>query len=44
MMTNEQIAHDLAVVVVKNRNIDTPAQAVEEYQIMYKDILHRLSN
>ena len=42
-MSNEQIAHDLAIVIVKNRNIDTPAQAVEEYQVMYRDILHRIS-
>lgn len=42
-MTKEQIAHDLAITIVKNRNIDTPAEAVEEYQVMYKDILHRLS-
>lgn len=43
-MSNEQIAHDLAIVIVNNRNVDTPAQALEEYQTMYKDILHRLSN
>lgn len=42
-MTKEQIAHDLAITIVKNRNIDTPAEAVEEYQVMYRDILHRLS-
>lgn len=42
-MSQEQIAHDLAIVIVKNRNIDTPAQAIEEYQTIYKDILHRLS-
>lgn len=42
-MSIEQIAHDLAIIVIKNRHIDTPAQAVEEYQTMYKDILHRLN-
>lgn len=43
-MSNEQIAHDLAIAIIKNRDIDTPAQAVEEYQVMYRDILHRLKN
>lgn len=43
-MSNEQIAHDLAIVIVSNRGTDTPKQALEEYQEMYKDILHRLSN
>lgn len=41
-MPIEKIAHDLAVVVVKNRGIDTPAEAVEEYQTMYKYILQKL--
>lgn len=43
-MSNEQIAHDLAVALVINRQIDTPKQALEEYKTMYKDVLHRLSN
>lgn len=42
-MNNEQIAHDLAIVIVSNRNIDTPKEALEEYQAMYKDLLHRLN-
>ena len=42
-MTNEQIASQLAIAIVINRNIDTPAQIVEEYQLLYKDILHRLN-
>ena len=42
-ISNELIAHDLAVAIVINRHIDTPAQAVEEYQTMYKDILHRIT-
>lgn len=42
-MSKEQIAHDLALIVVSNRHIDTPSEAVEEYQVMYRDILHRLS-
>ncbi len=41
-MSNEQIAHDLAIAIIVNRKVDTPAQALEEYQSMYKDILHRL--
>lgn len=43
-MSNEQIAHDLAITIVKNRGIDTPKEALDEYQTMYKDLLHRLSN
>lgn len=42
-MTNEQIASQLAIAIVLNRGIDTPNQAVDEYQSMYKDILHRLN-
>ena len=42
-MSNEQIAHDLAIAIIINRRIDTPSEAYEEYQTMYKDILHRLS-
>ncbi len=43
-MSNEQIAHDLAIAIIINRKIDTPKQALEEYQSMYNDVLHRLSN
>lgn len=43
-MSIEQIAHDLAVAIILNRKIDTPKQALDEYQSMYKDILYRLSN
>ncbi len=43
-MSKEQIAHDLAVAIIINRKINTPAQVLEEYESMYRDILHRLSN
>ena len=42
-MSNEQIAHDLAVAIVINRKIETPKESLEEYKSMYNDILHRLS-
>lgn len=42
-MSNEQIAHDLAIAIITNRKIDTPAEAIDEYQSMYKDLLWRLS-
>lgn len=42
-MSNEQIAHDLSIAIIQVRGIDTPKQALEEYQTIYKDILHRLS-
>ena len=42
-MTDEQKAHDLAVAIILNRKIDTPAEAYEEYQVMYRDIYHRLT-
>lgn len=39
-MSNEQKAHDLAIAVIINRKIDTPIDAFEEYQSMYKTIIH----
>ena len=42
-MSDEQIAHDLAIVIVKNRGIDTPIDALEEYQEMYKTLLHNIN-
>lgn len=42
-MTNEQIAHDLAVAIIANRKIETPAEAFDLYQVMYKDLLHRIA-
>ena len=43
-MSNEQRAHDLAIAIILNRKIDTPADAFKEYQTMYKDLLHRLNS
>ena len=43
-MSNEQIAHDLAIAIIVNRKIETPDEASNTYQKMYTDLLHRLSN